>query len=146
MNNRLVLNPHRVVHFLIILTMKNEHRWLICHDTHSPDKSLMKEPWKNLNQNIWPWVKPDICDERLKTNSLGFLWGAWYCWRFRNPGSTKTSWGWSLKSHYLQSFSTIPGGDLRISEPSTVSNRITQLVSINMFQKSTQASISLSIP
>ena len=32
----------------------------------------------------------------------------------------KASWGKGSLSHYLQGFSTIPGGDRRISEPSTV--------------------------
>ena len=41
----------------------------------------------------------------------------WYCWWFRNPAST--SWGNGSLSHYLQGFSTIPGGCLGFL-PSTV--------------------------
>ena len=38
---------------------------------------------------------------------------------FSWKNSGKTSWGWKLKSHYLQGFLCISGGDSQNSEPST---------------------------
>ena len=75
-------------------------------------------------QTIWTKTERNLQTVLYKSSPISpveshyFFWkDISYCWWFRNQAFT--SWGKGSLSHYFQGFKKIPGGDRRISEPST---------------------------
>ena len=86
---------------------------------------MTKNIKNHLPQIIWRW----FFHQKVKEKPPIFRW---YCWWFRNPANQLRLVAYHVcLSHYLQGFSTIPGGDRRISEPSTV------FFSTGQFEKNT---------